>query len=96
MEVTQTEEGNKSDISAIKEKLQKYAATCNAGDFEGWISLWTDDGIQMPPGAPARVGKDQIKAGMKPAFDHYILKVTMNNEETRVSGSWGFARGTGM
>jgi len=74
--------------------LKQYAVTVNAGDFEGWISLWTDDGIQMFPGAPARIGKGQIRAGMKPAFDQFILKMAITNKELRVSGDLGFARGT--
>jgi len=92
--VSSLEKGNKADIAAIKEKLKQFAVTVNAGDFEGWISLWTDDGIQMFPGAPARIGKEQIRAGMKPAFDQFILKMVITNKELRVSGDLGFARGT--
>ena len=88
------EERNKADIAAIKEKLKQYAVTINAGDFDRWISLWTDNGVQMPPNTPARIGKEKIWAEMKPAFDQYIIKMTINNEETRVSGNLGFARGT--
>ena len=94
-EVISLERGNKADIAALKEILNKYAATCHAGDLDGWISLWTDDGIQMYPGAPSRVGKEQIRAGMKPAFDHFILKIAIAPEmEARVSGNLGFTRGT--
>ena len=88
------EKRNKADTAAIKEKINQYAVTVNAGDFEGWISLWTDDGIQLYPGAPARIGKEQIRAGMKPAFDQFILKMAITNKELRVSGDLGFARGT--
>jgi len=90
------EERNKADFAAIREIMNQYVATLEAGDFDRWISLWTDNGIQMPPGAPARVGKGQISAGMKPAFDLFNMKVTIDNEETRVTGNWGFARGTGV
>jgi uncharacterized protein (TIGR02246 family) len=92
--VISLEERNKADIAAIKEKLKQYAVTINAGDFDRWISLWTDNGVQMPPNTPARIGKEKIWAEMKPAFDQYIIKMTINNEETRVSGNLGFARGT--
>ena len=88
------EKRNKADTAAIKEKINQYAVTVNAGDFNGWISLWTDDGIQLYPGAPARIGKEQIRAGMKPAFDQFILKIAITNHEARVSGDLGFARGT--
>jgi len=88
------ERGNKAEISAIKEKLRQYAVTINAGDFEGWISLWTDDGVQMPPGTSNRIGKEQIRKGMKPAFDQFILKMMITNREITISGDFGFARGT--
>jgi uncharacterized protein (TIGR02246 family) len=74
--------------------MKQYSVTINAGDFEGWISLWTNDGIQMPPDTPARIGKEQIRAGMKPAFDQFILKMVITNNEARVSGDLGFLRGT--
>lgn len=93
-EVISLEERNKADVSAIKEKMNQFAATINAGDFDGWISLWTDNGVQMPPGTPARIGKEQIRAGMKPAFDEYILKMVVIVSELRVSGDFGFVRGT--
>jgi uncharacterized protein (TIGR02246 family) len=94
VEVILLGEQNRGDIAALKENLNKYAATCNAGDFEGWMSLWTDDGIQMYPGAPSRVGKEQIRSGMKPAFDYFILKVEIAADpEIRVFDNWGFLRG---
>jgi uncharacterized protein (TIGR02246 family) len=93
-EVVSLEKGNKADLAAIREKMKQFAAAINAGDFEGWISLWTDDGIQIPPGSPARIGKEQIRAGMKPAFDQFILKIVINYEELRASGDLGFERGT--
>ncbi|GAH25945.1 unnamed protein product, partial [marine sediment metagenome] len=57
------------DITAIKEVLPQYAVAVNTGDFDLWISLWADDGVQMPPGAPAKIGKEQIGKAAKPAFD---------------------------
>ena len=55
--------------------------------------MWKDDGIQMPPDTPARIGKEQIRKGMKPAFDQFNLKMTIANKETIVSGDFGFSRG---
>ncbi len=86
--------GNKAEIAAIRETMNQYAVTVNAGDLAGWLSLWTEDGIQMYPGLPSRVGKAQIRAGMKPAFDQLILKIAITKHEARVSGDLGFERGT--
>lgn len=82
-----------ADISAINDLLDQYASSINAGDIERWITLWAEDGIQMPPDNPAVVGKENIKAGLQSTFDLYDFKMTINSEEVRVAGNWAFARG---
>jgi ketosteroid isomerase-like protein len=48
----------------------------------------------MYPDAPSRVGKEQIQAGMKPAFDNYTLRIVIGKDpEVRVFGELGFMRG---
>jgi len=82
--------GKESDISAIKDLMNQYARGCNTGDFDFWMSLWTDDGIQMPPDTPIRIGKNQIKDGMKPAFDQMNLDISINSiEDAKVYGDLG-------
>ena len=82
-----------ADITAIKEVLNQYAVTANAGDWDGWISLWADDGVQMPPGDPARIGKEQIRAGMKPEFDQLDIDIVIRSiEDARIYGDLGFTR----
>lgn len=84
-----------SDVAAIKETLNQYAVGVNSGDFDHWISLWADDGVQMPPDAPSRVGKEQIREGMKPAFDQMDLDITIHSiEEANVYGDLGLTRCT--
>ena len=83
----------KTDISAIKEMLNQYATGLNTGDFNLWISLWADEGVQMPPDAPVRVGKEKIREEMKPAFDQMNLKGEITSiEEARVYGDFGLTR----
>jgi len=72
-----------------------WSATVNAGDVDGWIALWDDNGVQMPQNATAVHGK----AAIRQAFSEILLSVdfeefTINNEEVRVFGDFGFARGT--
>ena len=86
------DEGRKSDTTAIKEMLNQYAVGVNTGDFDLWISLWTDDGVQMPPDTPARIGKEQIREGMKPAFDQMNLDIAITIEEAKVYGDLGLTR----
>ena len=82
-----------ADITAIKEMLNRYALITNAGDWDRWISLWADDGVQMPPDDPARIGKEQIRAGMKPLFDQLNLDIVIHRiEDARIYGDLGFTR----
>jgi uncharacterized protein (TIGR02246 family) len=84
-----------ADSAAIKEVLNQYAVAVNSGDFDLWLSLWADDGVQLPPGAPARVGKEQIREGMGPAFDGMNLDITIDSlEEAKVYGNLGLTRCT--
>ncbi len=84
----------KSDIAAIKNTLKQYAKGCNTGDFDFWMSLWADDGVQMPPDAPARVGKEQIRENMKPVFDQFNLNIEVDIAEGKVYGDYGLTRCT--
>ncbi len=84
-----------SDVAQIYELWNAFAAAANDGDLGGWISLWIDDGIQMPPGAPRRVGKEQIRQEMKPLFDSFdTSKMTIHTEEVRIIGYRAYSHGT--
>jgi uncharacterized protein (TIGR02246 family) len=88
-------QNTEADITAIKEIGNQYAVACNTGDFDLWISLWADDGVQMPPGTPARIGKEQILEGMKPLFDQMNLDITIHStDDVKVYGDLGLSRGT--
>ena len=84
-----------TDITAIREILSQYGVSCNTGDFDLWISLWADNGVQMPPDSPARIGKEQIREGMKPAFDQMNLDIAIHSiEDAKVSGDFGLSHCT--
>jgi uncharacterized protein (TIGR02246 family) len=83
-----------TDITAINELWNQYASAVTTGDLDLWISLWADNGIQMAPGAPAVIGKEQIWTKYESIFPQFSSKMTIKNEETRVAGDWAYARGT--
>ena len=93
-----TQQGEKvnveADIAAVKEIGNQYASSINAGDLDLFISMWTDDGVQMPPDVPAVIGKEQIQAKMKPTFDQFIMEISISTEEVGIGGDWAFARCT--
>jgi len=83
---------------SLKDEVQKiwkkYASAVVDGDSDRWITLWIDDGIQMPPGAPPNVGKEKIRIYIKNMMTSTpISEMVINSEEVRESGEWGFSRG---
>ena len=82
-----------ADIEAINEIWNQYASAINTDDFDLWISLWEDDGIQMPPDAPAVFGKEQILAVNERKFEPFEVNLTINNAEVQIDGDLAFSRG---
>jgi uncharacterized protein (TIGR02246 family) len=79
-----------SEIIAIKEILRQYTVSMNEGNFDLWMSLWTEKAIQMLPYSPIRIGKKQIQKRMKTAFDQMNIDVTINKiVDAKVSGDLG-------
>jgi uncharacterized protein (TIGR02246 family) len=83
-----------ADTAAINDIWTEYASSLNDGDIDRWLSLWTEDGVQMPPNEPPVIGKDQIRVGMKGALDQFTFDIDITNAEVGVAGSWAFSRGT--
>lgn len=92
--VTEEEVDVEADIAAIKETANQYVVGSNTGDLELWLSTQTDDVVKMLPGEPAIFGREALRAKMEPLFDNFTTEMTLNSEETQVSGDWGFDRGT--
>ena len=83
------------DVALIYKLWHEYTAAVNDSDLERWASLWVGEGIQMPPGVPRRVGKEQIWRGMQPLFAHcHISKMIIQPEEIRIVGHWAYVHGT--
>ena len=84
-----------SEVAKVYELWNEYAAACHAGDFERWLSLWTDDVIQMPPDVPRRVGKDQIRKAYQPSFDLFdFSNMIINTDEVRILGDQAYSHAT--
>jgi len=87
-----------ADLEAVTAEVNdiwtQYSSSLNSGDIDLWMSLWTDGGVQMPPGEPPVIGKDKIRARNKPFLDQFTFNMAITNEEVGVAGDWAFARGT--
>ena len=82
-----------TDIAAIRAVLSQYAMSICDGDLDLWISLWADNGTQMPPDAPACIGRVQILEEMKPAFDEMSMElIILSIEDAKIYGGFGLTR----
>ena len=89
-----TERARTIDVAQVYELWNVYASAANDGDLAGWISLWTDDGIQMPPDAPRRVGRVKIQKEMQTLFDLFnITHMSVQIEQVRILGDWAYTHG---
>lgn len=90
------EDAQAEDATAAVEQIwDEYASSLMAGDIDRWVSLWTEDGIQMPPGEPPVVGKDQIRARNQAVADQFTFDdMEIRNAAVVSAGDWAYARGT--
>lgn len=82
------------DAMSLSMVLSNYAACVNAGDAEGWISLWDTDGIQLAPGEPMHIGRPEIWKLNKDGFGAIEMKFNIIQNEIVVFGDYGYVRGT--
>ena len=59
----------------IKDRICDYQKAINNSDLESWLSLWAEDGIQMPPNTPVKIGIDHIRGANKHLFRDLNLKM---------------------
>ena len=82
------------DMDAVMEAIwTEYSDSIGAGDIERWVQAWVDDGIQMPPGEPAVMGKPNILARNSAAFEPFDVNMSITNQEVVAAGGWAYARG---
>jgi uncharacterized protein (TIGR02246 family) len=86
--------GTEADLEAIHTVREAHVASLNAGDADTWVSLFSDDGVQMPPNAPANVGRDLIGPWSRAFLGVFRSAFALSVEEVRMAGDWAFERGT--
>ena len=65
----------RSDEQALRKTLLEYVNHMNTGDFDRWLSIWSEEAVQMPPYVPALVGVEKIKKAMKPVFEKNKIEI---------------------
>lgn len=79
---------------AVKAIWDRYSATLLAGDVDGWIALWDEGGVQLPPNAPMNVGIPAIKKSIMTTFAAMRFeKFAIDISGTFVDHEYGFVYG---
>ncbi len=88
------EEMETSEKQEIKNLLSTYRDALNASDVSKVLSLYTEDGIFMPSGAPTSIGTEQVKGAYEFVFSNIKLSIEFYIDEITVNGEYAFARTT--
>ena len=74
------------DEQAIRQTLSRYESALNAVDTATIVNLYTDDGVQMAPDAPAAVGREAVKSAYDGTFKAISLKLKFTVDEVKLLG----------
>ena len=81
--------------AAVNAIWREYEDSLLAGDADRWIAQWMEDGVQMPPNMPPRVGKETIYTAVSGFLSQFeYTEFAIENEDVEVNGPLAFARGT--
>ena len=82
------------DIEVINRVRETHIAALNSRNVEAWVTLFTDDGVQMPPNAPANVGQEMIRSWSQTFLDTSRTEFRLLVDEVWLTDDWAFERGT--
>jgi uncharacterized protein (TIGR02246 family) len=86
----QEQKNNRADVAAINQVREAHIA----GDMNAWAATFTEDGVQMPPNAPANLGRESIRIWSQAFIAPFRVEFTLAVDELRLLGDWAFERGT--
>ena len=88
---------NEEVLKGIEELHNQDIEASKARDFDTLLSLWTDDGVLILPGAEPIIGREALKSYMnehaQDSSTYKIRKYEHRWEEIKVLGDWAFEWG---
>jgi len=81
------------DNAAVDKVRLDFNAAFNAGKAEAMAALIDPDGIWLPPGNPAIVGKDKVVAHYAVYFEGTRSQFELKPGDIRVCDGWAFLSG---
>ena len=87
---------NAKAAEAIRTADQQWLAVFAAKDLDKSVAFVAEDGVVMPPNAPAARGHEDIRTLFAGFFQLPELKVSWQPDQVEIakSGDWGFSSGT--
>jgi uncharacterized protein (TIGR02246 family) len=83
-----------TEAQAIDMTREAHVAAVNSGDVDAWAAAFANDGVQMPPNAPANVGRDNIQAWSGEFLGAFRAELSLAPDEVQIAGAdWAFERG---
>jgi uncharacterized protein (TIGR02246 family) len=90
VKATKSEAENMDQESALRQVIADYQHFVNAGNGQGYTTLFTDDVVWMPPNSPDREGGSEILDAQVAAFSKFKFNVELTPTEVRaLSEDWG-------
>ncbi len=81
-----------ADQAAIRELIRRTADANNAADTLGWVGLFEESAVYMPPGMAEVTGREALVEVAAAGFGPYAATVEITPDEIVVLGDWAFAR----
>jgi uncharacterized protein (TIGR02246 family) len=72
---------------------EDYSRYVQSSDLEGYISMYTEDALWMPPDAIDRCGICEIEEGFNASIANKGIDPTFTAEEIEVMGDFGYVLG---
>lgn len=85
---------NSNEDQQIETLLFAYRDALNASDVSQVLTLYSQDGVFMPSGAPTSVGQEQVKGAYEYVFSSIQLDIEFHIQEIAVFGDHAYAQTT--
>ncbi len=95
---------NQDELAKIEQLHETDMKASKVQDFDILLSLWTDDGVLLPPNEPPIIGKKAVAEMMKKqqeaSKDYKLIEYVHEFKEIKIIGDWafewGYYRGTAV
>ena len=89
---TAVEADTTADEGAVRELIRQTARYNNAADTLGWVGLFEDGAVYMPPGTPEVTTETGLLEVAATGFGSYETSINIEPLEVVILGDWAFAR----